>query len=75
LSKATQARQKIVEMVTKTTKMEIDAISEVIDKRVELLNAQKSYYSFDKSLKTKTNDITLLEKQKAALSGLTDKES
>lgn len=75
LNNAASAREAIVEMVTKTSKMEIEALNDVIDKRVELLQAQKDAYSFDKSLKSQTNDLTLLQKQKEALEGLTDKES
>ena len=47
----------------------------MIDKRKELLQAQKDAYNFDKSLKSQTNDLTMLMKQKEALEGLTDKES
>ena len=75
LSNASSARQAIVEMVTKTSKMEIEALNDVIQKRIELLQAQKDAYSFDKTLKSQTNDLTLLQKQKEALEGLTDKES
>ena len=75
LSSASDSRQAIIDMITKTSKMEIDALSEVIDKRKELLQAQKDAYNFDKSLKSQTNDLTMLMKQKEALEGLTDKES
>lgn len=75
LSNASDSRQAIIDMITKTSKMEIDALSEVIDKRKELLQAQKDAYNFDKSLKSQTNDLTMLMKQKEALEGLTDKES
>ena len=75
LRDANTTRQAIVEMVAKTSKMEIDALNDVIDKRKELLQAQKDAYDFDKTLKSQTNDLTLLQKQKQALEGLTDKES
>jgi hypothetical protein len=75
LGNAVSARQKIVDLILRTKKEEIDATTKVIDKRKELLNKVKDFYSWDKSLKDKTNDIALLEKQKRALEGLTDSES
>ena len=39
------------------------------------MQAQKDAYDFDKTLKSQTNDLTLLQKQAQALEGLTDKES
>lgn len=75
LTSTNSARQAIVEMILKTSEMEIDALNDVIDKRKELLQAQKDAYDFDKTLKSQTNDLTLLQKQAQALEGLTDKES
>lgn len=70
LGNAVSARQKIVDLITRAKKEEIDATIKVIEKRKELLNTVKNYYQWDKSLKDKTNDIALLEKQRKALEGL-----
>lgn len=75
LTSTNSARKAIVDMVLQTSKMEIDALNDIIDKRKELLQAQKDAYDFDKTLKSQTNDLTLLQKQAQALEGLTDKES
>lgn len=66
---------KIVDATVKMHEEEVKQIQDVIDKRKELLSQQKDYYSWDKTLKQKTNDISILEKQRAALQGLTDSES
>lgn len=67
LKNADNARKAIIDMVTKTSKAEVDALMEAIDARKELLKKQKDYYDYDKSLKDKTKDIQLLEQQERAL--------
>ena len=68
-------QNKIVDMTIKNAKQQADAIAEVIDKRKQLLQSQKDYYNFDRTLKSKTNDLAMLEKQRSVLASLTDKES
>ena len=75
LANAADSRKAIISMIVETSKVEIEALDDVIQKRIELLQTQKDAYDFDKSLKSKTNDLAMLEKQKEALDGLTDKES
>lgn len=67
LKNADNARKAIIDMVTKTSKAEVDALMEAIDARKELLKKQKDYYDYDKSLRGKTKDIQLLEQQERAL--------
>lgn len=63
-------RTAVVDMIAKTSKAELDATLKVIDARVTLLQKQKDYYDYDKTLKTKTKDLQLLDQQIAALDGV-----
>ena len=74
LKNATSTRKAIIDMVVKTSKAELDALMDVIDARKELLKKQKDYYDYDKSLKSKTKDIQLLEQQERALQNSADAE-
>lgn len=67
LKNADSARKAIIDMVSKTSKAELDALLKAIDARKELLKKQKDYYDYDKSLRDKTKDIQLLEQQERAL--------
>lgn len=75
LSNTDGARKAIIDIILKQSKAELDATLEVIDAREELLKKQKEYYDYDKTLKSKTNDLQLLDQQIAALNGVTDAES
>lgn len=55
-------------------KQKLDALNKVISKRKEALSAKKDYYDYDKTLKDKTKDIQILERQAAALQGSTNAE-
>ena len=74
LKNADSARKAIIDMVSKTSKAELDALLKAIDARQKLLKKQKEYYDYDKSLKDKTKDIQLLEQQERALRNSTDAE-
>ena len=75
LSQTNDARKSIIDSITSQSKAELDAINKVIDARQNLLEKQKEYYDYDKTLKSKTKDIQLLEQQIAALDGVNDAES
>ncbi|MDY4000384.1 MAG: hypothetical protein SOY73_15070 [Blautia sp.] len=75
LSQTNDARKSIIDSITSQSKAELDAINKVIDARQNLLKKQKEYYDYDKTLKSKTKDIQLLEQQIAALDGVNDAES
>lgn len=49
---------------------ELDTLFDLIDKRNEALQAKKSYYDYDKTIKNKTKDIQELTNQIAALEGI-----
>ena len=49
---------------------ENEALQEVIDKRKEALQAKKSYYDYDKTLKSQTKSINMLRAEIAALQGV-----
>lgn len=75
LGNANSARKAIIDMVLNQSKAELDATLKVIEAREELLKKQKDYYDYDKSLKSKTNDLQLLDQQISALDGVADAES
>lgn len=68
------SRNSILELVKSQSQAELDVLNKVIDKRKEALSAKKSYYDYDKTLKNKTKDIEVLERQIAALEGSTSAE-
>lgn len=68
------SRNSILELVKSQSQAELDVLNKVIDKRKEALSAKKSYYDYDKTLKNKTKDIEVLERQIAALEGSTNAE-
>lgn len=49
---------------------ENEALQEVIDKRKEALQAKKSYYEYDKTLKNQQKDVSMLQAQISALQGV-----
>ena len=63
------SRNSILELVKSQSQAEFDVLNKVIDKRKEALSAKKNYYDYDKTLKNKTKDIEVLERQIAALEG------
>lgn len=68
------SRNSILELVKSQSQAELDVLNKVIDKRKEALSAKKNYYDYDKTLKNKTKDIEVLERQIAALEGSTSVE-
>ena len=74
LSNVDSLRTQITDMLAKTSKAELDATLKVIDARSQLLQKQKEYYDYDKTLKGKTNDLQAIESQIRALEGMTSLE-
>ena len=54
---------------------ELNALNELISKREECLQKKKDYYSYDKTIKSKTKDITVMQMQIEALNGVSTAES
>lgn len=62
----------MVSLIKDQAQAELDALNKVISKRKEAISAEKNYYDYDKTLKSKTKDIQILERQAAALQGSTN---
>lgn len=58
-----------VDAIKEGIELELEAYSELIDKKKEELDAEKDLYGFRKSVMEQQKDITKLERQLAALSG------
>lgn len=54
---------------------ELNALNELIDLRAQALQKKKDYYSYDKTIKSKTKDITAMQMQIEALNGVSTAES
>lgn len=54
---------------------ELNALNELIDLRSQALQKKKDYYSYDKTIKSKTKDITAMQMQIEALNGVSTAES
>lgn len=68
------SRSSMLDLIKTQAQAELDVLDKVIDKRKEALSAKKNYYDYDKTLKNKTKDIQILERQIAALNGSTNAE-
>lgn len=75
LKDTNSVRQAIIDTIVKQGEVELEAVNKVIDAREKLLQKQKDYYDYDKTLKSQTKDLKLLEQQISALDGMTDAES
>ena len=74
ISSNSSLQNDMLSLVKTQTQAELDALNKVISKRKEALSAKKDYYDYDKTLKSKTKDIQVLERQAAALQGSTNAE-
>ena len=72
---AQQLQNQIYELSQKAMTAEIDRISKLVDNYKKALNAKKSYYDYDKTLREKNKNIESLESQIAALTNVTDAAS
>lgn len=75
LKDTNSVRQAIIDTIVEQGELELDAVNKVIDAREKLLQKQKDYYDYDKTLKSQTKDLQLLEQQISALDGVEDAES
>lgn len=75
LSATKSAQEKLISMMETLADKEREAMVKVIDARKEALSAKKEYADYDKNLRQQNEEIISLERQKAALEGLTDAES
>lgn len=74
ISSNSSLQNDMLSLVKNQAQAELDALNKVISKRKEVLSAKKDYYDYDKTLKDKTKDIQILERQAAALQGSTNAE-
>lgn len=74
ISSNSSLQNDMLSLVKNQAQAELDALNKVISKRKEALSAKKDYYDYDKTLKDKTKDIQILERQAAALQGSTNAE-
>lgn len=74
ISSNSSLQNDMLSLVKNQAQAELDALNKVISKRKEALSAKKDYYDYDKTLKDKTKDTQILERQAAALQGSTNAE-
>lgn len=72
LSSNSSLNNEMLSLIKNQAQAELDVLNKVISKRKEALQAKKDYYDYDKTLKNKTKDIQVLERQIAALQGSTN---
>ena len=60
----------LIDLYSEQLKIENDALQENIENRKKALQAKKSYYDYDKTLKSANKDIVSLKNQIAALEGV-----
>lgn len=60
---------------TKSFFDKLNALNELIDTRSEALQKKKEYYDYDKTIKSKTKDITAMQMQIEALNGVSTAEA
>ena len=60
----------LIDLYSEQLQVENDALKETIENRKEALQAKKSYYDYDKTLKSANKDIVSLKNQIAALEGV-----
>lgn len=72
ISSQSSLQNEMLSLIKNQAQAELDVLNKVISKRKEALQAKKDYYDYDKTLKNKTKDIQVLERQIAALQGSTN---
>lgn len=68
-------RRKVISDILNQAKAELDYTNKLIDAESERWKKQKSYYDWDKQVKSKTKDIELLKQQIKAIEGVTTAEA
>lgn len=72
MSSQSSLQNEMLSLIKNQAQAELDVLNKVISKRKEALQAKKDYYDYDKTLKNKTKDIQVLERQIAAIQGSTN---
>lgn len=70
LGDASSLHDSIISLMKKESEAECNALNDLISKRKEALQAKKSYYDYDKTIKSKTRDVETLKAQLDALSAV-----
>lgn len=65
----------ILDLVDNAMQVQIDSINELIEKKKKALATEKDLYEYQKKVAKQTNNITLIQKQIAALSGDNSEEA
>lgn len=66
---AQDEKEAILDLIEQGYNAQLDALTELIEKRKKALSAEKSLYDYQKSIKEQTKNIASLEKQQASLAG------
>lgn len=74
ISSNSSLQNDMLSLIKNQAQAELDVLNKVISKRKEALSEKEKYYDYDKTLKDKTKDIQILERQAAALQGSTNAE-
>lgn len=75
VSEVNQYTDAIKDLYKNQAQEELNAINELIDARAEALQKKKDYYDYDKTIKSKTKDITAMQMQIEALNGVSTAEA
>lgn len=75
ISDAYSIQKQIYDLAKKTQEQELDGLKNLIEKRKESLQAKKSYYDYDKTIREKNKDIQALKAQIEALNDVDTAES
>lgn len=62
-------RKSLIDLMKEKYQAELDYLQDVINKRNELLQAEKDAYEYQRSIEEKTKNITTIQKQITALNG------
>ena len=62
-------QQSLIDMMKDKYEAELDYLQEIINKRKELLQAEKDAYDYQRTIEEKTNTVSTLKKQLNAISG------
>lgn len=75
INAANDEKQSILDLIEDGYNKQLDYINELISKKKEQLNAEKSLYDYQKSITEKANNISSLEKQQLAYQDDTSEEA
>lgn len=62
-------RQNIIDLMRQKYQVELDYLQDIINKRKELLQAEKDAYDYQRSIEEKTKNVAVIAKQMTALGG------